>query len=261
MSDPSRIPVLVSGARTPIGRFLGGLSPLSATELGTLAVKAAVERSGIDPAAIDEVILGNVVQAGGGPGARATGGHRRGASRLDPGRDRQQGLRVGTQGGHAGGAGHPGRRPPGGGGGGLRVHVQRAAPPRRAPNRGQVRRPDELRDGLIHDGLWCAFGQCHMGGHAEYTATRRPGSPARRRRLRPGLPPEGHGRHRGRKVRGRDRSGGDRRAARGTVTVDTDEGPAPIPLSRRWVACGPPSRTMPPPRWRTSSSPPGTRRG
>ena len=56
MTDPSRIPVIVSGARTPIGRFLGGLSPLSATELGALAVKAAVERSGVDPGALDEAM-------------------------------------------------------------------------------------------------------------------------------------------------------------------------------------------------------------
>lgn len=56
--------VIVAGARTPVGRFLGGLAPLSATKLGAIAVRAAVERSGLKPAQVDECIMGNVVQAG-----------------------------------------------------------------------------------------------------------------------------------------------------------------------------------------------------
>jgi acetyl-CoA C-acetyltransferase len=55
---------LVSPVRTPIGRFLGALSPLSATQLGAIAVKEAVRRAGIDPALVEEVVMGNVVQAG-----------------------------------------------------------------------------------------------------------------------------------------------------------------------------------------------------
>ena len=58
---------LVAAVRTPIGKFGGGLSSLTAAELGTAAARAAVERSGIDPAAIDEVIFGNARQAGVGP--------------------------------------------------------------------------------------------------------------------------------------------------------------------------------------------------
>src|SRR5580692_2147900 len=57
-------PVILSAVRTPIGKFMGGLAPLSATELGTRVVAEAVRRAGIEPAAVDEVILGNVVQAG-----------------------------------------------------------------------------------------------------------------------------------------------------------------------------------------------------
>ncbi len=56
--------VILSGARTPIGKFLGGLSSLTAAELGTPAVKAAIERSGINVGDVSEVILGNVVSAG-----------------------------------------------------------------------------------------------------------------------------------------------------------------------------------------------------
>jgi acetyl-CoA C-acetyltransferase len=58
--------VILSAARTPIGRFLGGLSPVSATELGAIAIKAVVERSGIDPHSVYEVIMGLVVSAGTG---------------------------------------------------------------------------------------------------------------------------------------------------------------------------------------------------
>src|SRR5512140_1419082 len=58
--------VILSAARTPIGRFLGTLSSVPATRLGSVAVRAAVERAGVDPAEIEEVLMGNVVQAGEG---------------------------------------------------------------------------------------------------------------------------------------------------------------------------------------------------
>ncbi len=58
--------VIVGAARTPTGRFGGALSPLRAVELGGRAVSAALDRSGVDPAAIDEVVLGQVLQAGEG---------------------------------------------------------------------------------------------------------------------------------------------------------------------------------------------------
>ena len=56
--------VIVGAARTPIGTFLGGLSPLTAPQLGSIAIKAALERAGVDPAKVDEVWMGNVLQAG-----------------------------------------------------------------------------------------------------------------------------------------------------------------------------------------------------
>src|SRR6266566_1413890 len=58
---------LIAALRTPIGKFGGGLSSLTAAELGTASAKATISRSGIDPAAIDEVIFGNARQAGVGP--------------------------------------------------------------------------------------------------------------------------------------------------------------------------------------------------
>lgn len=56
--------VLVSAARTPIGKFQGGLSSFRAPELGAFAVKEAISRAGIEASAVEEVILGNVLQAG-----------------------------------------------------------------------------------------------------------------------------------------------------------------------------------------------------
>ena len=64
MTDKSRIPVIVAAARTPIGKFLGALSTLSAPELGAIAIRAALERSGVSMNDIDEVIMGNVIQGG-----------------------------------------------------------------------------------------------------------------------------------------------------------------------------------------------------
>jgi len=57
-------PVILSAVRTPIGKFMGGLAPLAATELGAKAVAEAVRRAGIESNLVDEAIMGNVVQAG-----------------------------------------------------------------------------------------------------------------------------------------------------------------------------------------------------
>ncbi len=57
-------PIILSAVRTPIGKFMGGLSSLTAVELGTKAIAEAVRRAGIEPGQVDEVIMGNVVQAG-----------------------------------------------------------------------------------------------------------------------------------------------------------------------------------------------------
>ena len=56
--------VIVSACRTPIGRFNGGLSSFSAPQLGAMAIKEALSRASVKPEDIDEVIMGNVLQAG-----------------------------------------------------------------------------------------------------------------------------------------------------------------------------------------------------
>ena len=56
--------VIVSAIRTPIGSFMGSLSSLSATRLGSIAIKGAMDKINLDPTKVDEVYMGNVVQAG-----------------------------------------------------------------------------------------------------------------------------------------------------------------------------------------------------
>ena len=64
--DADKTPVIVAATRTPIGKFLGGLSSLTAPQLGAIAVREAVRRAGVDAKDVDEVILGQVVQGGSG---------------------------------------------------------------------------------------------------------------------------------------------------------------------------------------------------
>jgi acetyl-CoA C-acetyltransferase len=72
-------PVFVlSAARTPIGRFGGAFASLSAADLGEVAARAAIERSGLPPAALDETIFGHARQAGGGPNTARQVSHRAG---------------------------------------------------------------------------------------------------------------------------------------------------------------------------------------
>src|SRR5918997_1153286 len=58
--------VILSAVRTPTGKFLGALKDFTAPQLGAIAVREAVARAGVDPASVDECIMGNVIQAGNG---------------------------------------------------------------------------------------------------------------------------------------------------------------------------------------------------
>ncbi|HEX2074487.1 MAG TPA: acetyl-CoA C-acyltransferase, partial [Geodermatophilus sp.] len=64
--SPRSRSVIVSGARTPMGRLLGSLKDFSAADLGAVAIKAALERAGISGDQVDYVIMGQVIQAGAG---------------------------------------------------------------------------------------------------------------------------------------------------------------------------------------------------
>ncbi len=169
MTDTQRVPVIVGTARTPMGRFLGGLSPLSAPQLGAIVIRAALERSGIDPADIDDVILGNVVSGGLGQAparqAALNGGVPDNVGAMAVNRVCGSGLMAVMLAAQAIKAGDGQVFVTGG------MESMSAAPYYLFGYREGVKfGTRELVDGLIHDGLWCAFGQCHMGGHAEYTA-------------------------------------------------------------------------------------------
>lgn len=163
--------VIVSAARTPIGRFLGGLAPLSATQLGAVAVKAAVERAGVKLDDIEEVILGNVVQAGNGqaPARQAAilGGVPATVPALTINKVCGSGLKAVMLAAQAIKAGDSRVIVAGG------FESMSNAPYLLRGYRDGVKFGNQqIIDGLVHDGLWCSFGECHMGGHAEYTANK-----------------------------------------------------------------------------------------
>ncbi len=169
MNDSARTAVIVSAARTPIGRFLGGLGSLSAVDLGAHAIRAALERSGIDASDIGDVLLGNVVSAGLGQAparqAAIAGGVPDNVGAMAISRVCGSGLQAVMSSAQAIRAGDEQVMLAGG------MESMSGAPYYLFGHRGGVKFGNqELVDGLIYDGLTCAFGHCHMGGHAEYTA-------------------------------------------------------------------------------------------
>src|ERR671939_581974 len=169
MADTARTPVIISAARTPIGKFLGALAALSAPELSAVAIKAAVERSGVPLEDIDEVIMGNVVQGGIGqaparqaaikagiPGAvSAVTVNKVCGSGVKAVMLAAQSIKAGDQQVVVAGGQESMSNAP------FYVYGLRA---------GVKFGDQQLVDGVIRDGLWCAFCDVHMGGHAEYTA-------------------------------------------------------------------------------------------
>jgi acetyl-CoA C-acetyltransferase len=172
MSDKARIPVILRGsARTPVGRFLGGLSSLSAPDLGAIAVRAAIQRSGIDVGDVEEVIMGNVVSAGAGQAPARQAAIRGGVPAMVPAVTVNKvcgsGLKAVMLAAQSIKAGDQQVVVAGG------MESMSNVPHYLRGMRGGVKLGNQtLEDGLIHDGLWCAFGGCHMGGHAEYTAAK-----------------------------------------------------------------------------------------
>jgi len=66
MNDAATTPVILSACRTPIGKYLGGLSPLAGPRLGALVIREAVRRAAVADSAVGEVIMGNTLQGGEG---------------------------------------------------------------------------------------------------------------------------------------------------------------------------------------------------
>ncbi len=169
MSDMDRTAVIVGAARLPTGRFLGGLSSLTAPELGARAIAGVVERSSVATEDIEEVIMGNVVQAGVGqaPARQAAIGASLPAKipAMTINKVCGSGLKAVMLAAQAIRAGDLQVAVAGG------MESMSNVPYLVRGYRGGVKFGDQsMVDGLIHDGLWCSFGHCHMGGHAEYTA-------------------------------------------------------------------------------------------
>lgn len=171
MSDLSRQPVIVAAARTPIGRFLGGLSSLSSPELGAIAIKAALERSKINPADVGNVIMGNVLQAGVGQAPARQAALKAGlpstVSALTVNKVCGSGLEAVMLAAQSIKAGDESVVVAGG------QESMSNAPYIVQGMRNGVKFGDQkMVDALIKDGLWCAVKEVHMGGHAEYTANK-----------------------------------------------------------------------------------------
>jgi acetyl-CoA C-acetyltransferase len=169
MPDRARTPVIVAAARTPIGKFLGGLSSLSAPELGAIAIREAVRRSGVAPADIQEVIMGHVLQGGTGqaPGRQAAlkAGLPPTISAVTINKVCGSGLKAVMLASQAIKAGDAQVIVAGG------QESMSNAPYYVYGMRNGVKLADQkMVDGMIKDGLWCASCDVHMGGHAEYTA-------------------------------------------------------------------------------------------
>ena len=170
MSDLTRQPVIVGAARTPIGRYLGGLSPLSAPELGAIAIRAALQRSGVSPDQVNEVIMGHVLQGGTGqaPGRQAMlkAGVPSSVSAVTINKVCGSGLKAVMLAAQAIKAGDAQVIVAGG------QESMSNAPHYVYGMRSGVKIGDQtMVDGMIKDGLWCGTCDVHMGVHAEYTAT------------------------------------------------------------------------------------------
>lgn len=162
--------VIVSAARTPVGSFLGALATLPGHELGAIAIKAAVERAGLQPADVNEVILGQVLQAGQGQGPARQASIKAGIPTDAPAWSINQicgsGLRAVALGAQQVALGESAIVVAGGQESmSMAMH---AAYIRTGQKMGDL----SLVDTMIRDGLWDAFNNYHMGQTAENIAAK-----------------------------------------------------------------------------------------
>jgi len=161
--------VIVSAARTPTGKFQGALKGFSAPELGAIAIKEAVKRAGVDPAQVDEVIMGCVVQAGLGQAPARQAAMKAGlppeVSALTVNMVCGSGLRAVALASQAIQLGDAEFVVAGGmeSMSNIPYALQNARDGFRMGNQ-------TVTDLLIHDGLWCPFENWHMGNTGEVVA-------------------------------------------------------------------------------------------
>src|SRR5438128_8462211 len=169
MTNDQLIPVILSACRTPIGRYLGGLSPLPGPRLGALVIREAVSRAKIADNQVDEVIMGNVLQGGEGqaPARQAAihGGLPGTIPALTANKVCGSGLKAVMLAAQAIKAGDEQCLVAGG------FESMSNAPHYVYGMRSGIKAGNsELVDGMIRDGLWDSFSNTHMGNLAEYTA-------------------------------------------------------------------------------------------
>jgi acetyl-CoA C-acetyltransferase len=169
MPDKSRTPVIVGAARTPIGKFLGALSPLSAPDLGAVAIREALKRSKVPAEDVQEVIMGHVIQGGTGQAPARQAALKAGLpatiSAVTVNKVCGSGLKAVMLASQAIKAGDAQVIIAGG------QESMSNAPYYIYGMRNGVKLSDQkMVDGMIKDGLWCASCDVHMGSHAEYTA-------------------------------------------------------------------------------------------
>ena len=163
---------IVAGCRTPIGRFLGSLSTIGATDLGAIAVREAVSRSTLGADRVDEVIMGNVLSAGLGqaPARQAAlrGGLPSTVAALTINKVCGSGLKAVMLADQAVRAGDAQVVVAGG------MENMSQAPHLLCRTRTGWKYGDQQAiDCMIHDGLWCAFEDVHMGSSADDIASSR----------------------------------------------------------------------------------------
>jgi acetyl-CoA C-acetyltransferase len=163
--------VIISAARTPTGKFQGALKDFSATDLGALVVRESVRRAGVEPENVDEVIMGNVVQAGVGqnPARQAAlkGGIPFGVSAVTINKVCGSGLKSVMMAAQEVKLGDAEIVVAGG------MESMSNAPYLLPKAREGYRLGNgTLVDAMIHDGLWCAFENYHMGNTGEVVAER-----------------------------------------------------------------------------------------
>jgi len=169
MSNNSREAVIVSAVRTPVGRFQGTLMSLSASDLGGVAIRAAVERAGVEPASIDEVLMGNVVLAGQGQAPARQAAIKAGlpstVGATTVNKICGSGLKTVMLAAAMIAAGDGDTFVAGG------MESMNNGPYILPQARFGYRLGDgKLVDAMVHDGLWCAFENQHMGNSAEWIA-------------------------------------------------------------------------------------------
>jgi acetyl-CoA C-acetyltransferase len=168
MTD-STTPVILSACRTPIGRYLGGLSPLPGPRLGALVIREAVSRATIADTAVEEVIMGNVLQGGEGQAPARQAAIHAGLPGTIPAMTINKvcgsGLKAVMLAAQAIKAGDEQCIVAGG------FESMSNAPHYVYGMRSGIKAGNsELVDGMIRDGLWDSFSNTHMGNLAEYTA-------------------------------------------------------------------------------------------